>query len=267
MTHPVGVEKPPASPSKPTEKAVRPFLKWAGGKRQLLPHIRQFYPETFSEYHEPFAGSGAVFFDLYNRGLLADRQVSLIDNNADLIGCYLTVRNQVAAVIRHLTRLAAEYRRSPKEHYYRVRDTQFNPQRRRIFNGNSPESLRYTPALAAKLIYMNRTGFNGLFRLNSKGLFNVPLGRYANPLICDRDNLTLVSQALTDTRADITRAGFEAVLDRAQAGDFLYLDPPYAPRAARPSSRRTPLPVSRWLTSSAFRRSLWSWQRGAAGSC
>jgi DNA adenine methylase len=208
---------------------VRPFLKWAGGKRQLLPQIRRFYPETFGAYYEPFVGSGAVFFDLYNRGLLAGRKAVLIDNNGDLVGCYVMVRDQAGAVVRHLTKLAHDYRHDPHAHYYTIRDKRFNPERRRIFNGGGPKSSHYTPALAAKLIYLNRTGFNGLFRLNSQGEFNVPLGRYTNPQICDRENLERVAAALTETRAEICQAPFQTVLDRAGAGDFVYFDPPYAP--------------------------------------
>jgi DNA adenine methylase Dam len=101
--------------------------------------------------------------------------------------------------------------------------------RRGIFNGDRPKSSLYTPTLAAKLIYLNRTGFNGLFRLNSQGQFNVPLGRYTNPQICDRENLERVRAALTETRADICQAPFETVLDRAESGDFVYFDPPYVP--------------------------------------
>ena len=229
MSPTIAIDTPSRAPSNPAEKAVKPFLKWAGGKRQLLPDISCFYPAAFRAYHEPFFGSGAVFFDLYNRGRLADRRTTLIDNNADLVGCYLVVRDHIDAVIRHLRKLAREHVQDPKAHYYRIRDEQFNPQRQRIFNGHAPQSARYTPALAAKLIYLNRTGFNGLFRLNSRGLFNVPIGRYANPLICDRENLRLVAQALTVARADVSQAGFESVLDKAKAGDFLYFDPPYAP--------------------------------------
>ena len=208
---------------------VRPFLKWAGGKRQLLPFIRRFYPKQFGAYYEAFVGSGAVVFDLYNRGLLAGRKAVLIDNNADLVGGYVMVRDRVGAVVQHLTKLADAYRQDPKSHYYTVRDRRFNPQRRQIFNGNGPDSSRYTPALAAMLIYLNRTGFNGLFRLNSDGRFNVPLGRYTNPRICHGENLKLVAEALTETKADIYQAPFEAVFNSAQPGDFVYLDPPYAP--------------------------------------
>jgi DNA adenine methylase len=218
-----------ASPTGPRHLNVRPFLKWAGGKRQLLPQIRRFYPEQFGAYYEPFVGSGAVFFDLYNRGLLAGRKAVLIDNNADLVGCYLMVRDQAGTVVRHLTKLAQDYQQNPKAHYYTVRDRRFNPERRRVYNGDGPKGALYTPALAAKLIYLNRTGFNGLFRLNSQGQFNVPLGRYTNPQICDRENLERVAAALAETRAELFQAPFETVLGRAEPGDFVYFDPPYAP--------------------------------------
>jgi len=159
---------------------VRPFLKWAGGKRQILPYIREFYPEAFAGYREPFLGSGAVFFDLVNQGRLAGRRVTLTDTNGDLVGCYTHVRDEPETVIKCLKRLAARYKRDPQGHYYLVRD-KFNPARQAISNGHGVESSRYTADLAAMLVYLNRTGFNGLFRLNSKGLFNVPRGRYSNP--------------------------------------------------------------------------------------
>ena len=218
-----------AAPPGPT----RPLLKWAGGKRQLLPQIRRFYPARFERYIEPFVGSGAVFFDLYNHGRLAGRRSLLIDHNADLIGCYAAVRDHTAEVIRHLSRLAAGHAANPREHYYRVRDAQFNPARRRIFDGAAPDSAapdsaRYTPALAAMLIYLNRTGFNGLFRLNSRGGFNVPMGRYANPRICNEAHLDAVAAALA-AGVDLVRDNFERVLAHAQPGDFVYIDPPYAP--------------------------------------
>lgn len=153
----------------------------------------------------------------------------MIDSNADLVGCYLMVRDHVDEVIRHLTELALAYRTDPSAHYYMIRDEQFNPERQRIFNGDGLNSARYTPALAAKLIYLNRTGFNGLFRLNSRGRFNVPLGRYTNPQICHQENLQGVALALAETKAEIRQAPFGTVLDSAQPGDFVYFDPPYAP--------------------------------------
>ncbi len=207
---------------------ARPLLKWAGGKRQLLPQIRRFYPARFEHYIEPFVGSGAVFFDLYNHGWLAGRRSVLIDHNADLIGCYAAVRDHTAEVIRHLSRLAAGHAANSREHYYTVRDERFNPARLRIFNAGAPGADRYTPELAAMLIYLNRTGFNGLFRLNSRGGFNVPIGRYANPRICDEANLEAVATALAAS-VELVRDNFERVLARAEPGDFVYIDPPYAP--------------------------------------
>ena len=209
-------------------KQARPFLKWAGGKRQLLPQIRQFYPKAFENYIEPFVGSGAVFFDLYSKGTLDGRRTVLTDNNADLVGCYLAVRDSTTQVIRHLSRLASAYKADPHEHYYTVRDKRFNPARRRISNGSGPDSQRYSASLAAMLIYLNRTDFNGLFRLNSQGGFNVPIGRYKNPLICDADNLKAVAVAL-GANVTLARDNFESVLTHTRRGDFVYFDPPYAP--------------------------------------
>ena len=215
---------PPAA-----SRPVGPFLKWAGGKRQLLPRIREFYPEAFAAYREPFLGSGAVFFDLVNRGRLAGRRTFLTDTNADLVGCYSHVRDEPEAVIRCLQRLAAGYKRDPKGHYYRVRERKFNPARQAISNGYGVESRRYTADLAAMLVYLNRTGFNGLFRLNSKGMFNVPLGRYSNPRICDTENLRKVAAVLSAKTISIKQVRYVDGLAGAKEGDFVYLDPPYAP--------------------------------------
>jgi len=206
---------------------ARPLLKWAGGKRQLLPHLRRFYPPAFRRYIEPFFGSGAVFFDLYASGRLDGRDVVLIDSNQDLIGCYETVRDRPAEVSAALDRLAAGHARDPRAHYYDVRDARFNPQRaaRRDAGGR----IAYTPELAAMLIYLNRTGFNGLFRLNASGGFNVPMGRYDRPRINDPERLARVSAALGSPRVRLQHGSFESALPLARRGDFLYVDPPYAP--------------------------------------
>ena len=225
---PAHVEHPgPPAASRP----VRPFLKWAGGKRQILPYLREFYPEAFAAYREPFLGSGAVFFDLVNQGRLAGRRTFLTDTNGDLVGCYTHVRDEPEAVMQYLQRLAALYKRDPRGHYYRVRDT-FNPARQAISNGHGIESGRYTAELAAMLVYLNRTGFNGLFRLNSKGIFNVPLGRYSNPRICDTENLRNVAAVLSAKTISIKQVRYVNGLARAKEGDFVYLDPPYAPLSA-----------------------------------
>ena len=208
--------------------AARPFLKWAGGKRQLLPQLRRFYPERFRAYHEPFLGSGAVFFDLAAAGRLRGRRVRLTDVNADLIGCWLQVRDAPEAVIERLRTLESGYNAAPEEHYYRVRDGEFNPARRCI----PRRADAYTPDLAAMLIYLNRTGYNGLFRLNSKGMFNVPRGRYVNPRICDADNLGRVAATLSELAAAIDYQPYRQVLHAAGRGDFIYFDPPYAPLSA-----------------------------------
>lgn len=177
---------------------VKPLLKWVGGKRQLLPQLRRFYPAAFNAYIEPFLGSGAVFFDLYRSGVLVDRDVVLIDSNADLIGCYHMVRDSVDGVADALESLADAHSREGQAHYYRVRDETFNPQReaRRLPDGQ----IAYTPELAAMLIYLNRTGFNGLFRVNAHGAYNVPAGRYERPRIADRSRLLEVSAALAGPR-------------------------------------------------------------------
>ena len=215
-------------------RPLRPFLKWAGGKRQLLPALRRFYPTRFGTYHEPFVGSGAVFFDLVSRGAVRPRRVRLTDINPDLIGCWRQLRDNREAVIAHLRKLADERLGAPEEHYYRVRD-RFNAARAGMLNGGRPWAELYTAELAAMLICLNRTGFNGLFRVNSRGLFNVPRGRYKNPRICDEHNLRQASDALSALGAAVDYAPYDAVLDIARPRDFVYLDPPYAPLSATAS--------------------------------
>ena len=205
---------------------IRPFLKWAGGKRQLLPALRPHYPASFDRYIEPFLGSGAVFFDLCDTGRLAGRRAELFDLNPDLIGCYIAVRDRTEQVIAALDDLAARHQKHGADCYYEVRDGRFNPVRR----SNGPD--RYTPELAAMFIYLNRTGFNGLYRLNRGGDFNVPAGRYENPRICDAEHLRAVARVLRGRGVILERRPFDHALERAGAGDFVYCDPPYAPLSA-----------------------------------
>jgi DNA adenine methylase len=207
---------------------LRPLLKWAGGKRQLLPELRPFYPKAFRRYFEPFLGSGAVFLDLYNAGLLDNRETRLSDINIDIIGCYRAIRDDVEKVIAELRAHERIYRASGGAHFYEVRDGAFNPARRSILVAGDPSAL-YTPELAAMLIFLNRTGFNGLFRLNGRGDFNVPHGRHAMPRICDAGNLRNWSAMLGDRRISVDARPFEAALEPVSDRDFVYLDPPYAP--------------------------------------
>lgn len=203
------------------KRSSRPLLKWAGGKRQLLPLLQPHYPASFSRYIEPFFGSGAVFFDLLASGRLDGRRAWLVDANADLIGCYSMLRDRTEDVIVELSRLADQHVTRGDAFYYEVRDHRFNVVRR---TGST-----YTPMLAAMLVYLNRTGFNGLFRLNRRGDFNVPVGRYVNPTICDPAHLREVGRAFRSRRVTLERSSFEMPLAEATAGDFVYCDPPYEP--------------------------------------
>jgi len=221
---------PPGAACRPP---VRPPLKWAGGKRQLLPAIGRLYPERFGRYTEAFFGSGAVFFDLFASGRLAGRPARLCDVNPDLIGCYRTLRDYPDQVIAALEELAREYRKHGERCYYDVRDRRFNPARAVITAGEdaNPRTAAdaYTPGLAAMLIFLNRTGFNGLFRLNRSGGFNVPVGRYADPRICDPAHLRAVADTFASQEISLELQSFDTTLATAGEGDFVYCDPPYAP--------------------------------------
>jgi DNA adenine methylase len=210
------------------ETEARPFLKWAGGKRQLLPVLRTYYPPRLTAYFEPFLGSAAVFFDLRARGRLGGVPVALSDENPDLVGCYLRVRDSVEAVIAALQGLAAGHDRGGATFYYEVRDGRFNPARGRwAAAGARPED--YPIDLAAALIYLNRTGYNGLFRLNRRGGYNVPVGRYVRPRIVQAERLRAASTALSAPGLSLRCAAFDAAVGEAPAGAFVYFDPPYAP--------------------------------------
>jgi DNA adenine methylase len=210
--------------------SVRPLLKWAGGKRQLLPALRQYYPGRFTRYIEPFVGSGAVFFDLFSLGRLEGVPTRLTDVNVDLLGTYRVVRDRTEEVLRVLARLDRDHRRDGETCYYRVRDRRFNPLRQAVVADGPHAALDAYPVdLAAMFIYLNRTGFNGLFRLNRSGQFNVPVGRYAAPRICDADHLRAVAAAFRRSQAQIEFSPFDATLADAGRGDFVYCDPPYAP--------------------------------------
>jgi DNA adenine methylase len=209
---------------------ARPFLKWAGGKRQLLPQLRRFVPATFEQYFEPFLGSGALFFDLASTDRIDGHNTWLTDVNRDLLGTYCALAAHAEDVIAALVEHERLHRKSQQEHFYRVRDLLFNPQRSPLFGASRAARIEdYSPALAAMFIYLNRTGFNGLFRLNSRGEFNVPAGRYANPRICDADNIRAVAEVLSTQGVKIRYGGFELALKRAKRNDLLYFDPPYAP--------------------------------------
>lgn len=179
-----------------------PFLKWAGGKGQLLQSFSPFFPKSFKRYFEPFVGGGAVFFHL-----LPPRAM-LSDLNSELINCYATIRDDVESVIEALRK-----HRNDKHYFYDVRTL-------------DPSELSNAER-AARLIFLNKTCFNGLYRVNSKGQFNVPFGKYKSPKICDATNLRAVSAALRTVF--IAPGPFEIILKHAGKDDFVYLDPPYQP--------------------------------------
>ena len=215
---------------------LRPFLKWVGGKRQLLPVLRRFYPDPMGRYFEPFVGSGAVFFDLVSNGHLNGHGAVLSDDNADLIACYRRVRRSLDEVASALERLAADHAARGRDCYMQVRDGQFNPMRA-AWRERGADLDDYPADLAAMLIYLNRTGYNGLFRLNASGEFNVPPGRYDSPKVIDRPLLARVSEVLASPGIRIEHAAFDRVLQEAGAGDFVYFDPPYAPLSATANFR------------------------------
>jgi len=188
----------------------RPFLKWAGGKTQLLDELRArvALAGPFDRYHEPFLGSGALFFDLYRQNALGRKTSFLSDRSERLIEAYTGLRDDVDGVIARLREHAA---RHSHDYYYEVRAA-------------NPED---TAGRAARIIYLNRTCFNGLYRENSRGEFNVPIGDYKNPVICDERNLRAVAHALTRVR--IEARPFTGILRRARPDDFVYFDPPYVP--------------------------------------
>ena len=180
---------------------AHPFLKWAGGKRKLVPEIAARRPRTINAYWEPFVGGGAVYFAL--AALTSNATVS--DVNAELVLTYKAIRDNPEEVIKRL-RVHAE--QHCKDYYLSIR-------------AGMPTT---SEGVAARLIYLNKTCFNGLYRVNRKGGFNVPMGRYKNPTICDTPNLRAASRVLQDTTikvGDFTRQV------APEPGDFIYCDPPY----------------------------------------
>lgn len=190
----------------PDALAAQPFVKWCGGKRQLLPELLARMPVKFNAYYEPFVGGGALFFALRARGFTGPATIG--DTNWRLVRTYRAIRDNVEAVIGALK--GKEYSEGA---YYATR-------------ANCPDS-RSDTAIAAWMIYLNKTGFNGLYRVNKKNEFNVPFGRYTNPTICDADNLRACSAALKGSVVE--GADFERTCANARRGDFVYFDPPYMP--------------------------------------
>ncbi len=186
--------------------ACSPFLKWPGGKRQLLGELLKRLPREYNRFFEPFVGGGALFFKIKpNYGYISDI-------NPDLINLYEVIQNNVEELIKSLKK-----HKNTEKYFYELRGT------------DRFDEYKYWSKVekASRLIYLNKTCFNGLYRMNSDGYFNVPFGFYKNPKIVDEDNLIACSALLKKT--EITSASFEAVERKARKGDFVYFDPPYVP--------------------------------------
>ena len=189
----------------------KPFVKWAGGKRQLMPILSKQMPKKFDSYFEPFLGGGAVMFHLITKASKLECFVS--DLNSDLILSYITIRDRVEELISALESHSDKYFKNPQGYYYTIRESNPKTQIEKV----------------SRLIFLNKTCFNGLYRVNSKGKFNVPLGKYTNPNIVNKDNLIAVSHVLQSKNISIKCQDFTKTLETAQKNDFVYLDPPYQP--------------------------------------
>lgn len=194
------------SPKEPTKAS--PFLKWAGGKGRLLAQFEDLFPKHFNRYFEPFVGAGAVFFHL------DPQRAVLSDTNPDLVACYRVLQQDVDSLIELLRMY-----RYDRDFYYHVREL-------------DPAHLSHVQR-AARMIFLNKTCFNGLWRVNRRGQFNVPFGDYKNPKILNEDNLRAVSATLQGV--DIHLRPFQDIENEARANDFVYMDPPYHPVSATSS--------------------------------
>ena len=186
------------------DQIPRPFVKWVGGKRQLLSTLNAAAPKTFKHYYEPFIGGGAFMFSML------PRDITISDMNGELINCYQVIKDDVQGLIRSL-----KTHKNTEDHFYDVR---------------AKDLSKLTKVQrASRFIFLNKTCFNGLYRENKSGQFNTPFGRYAKPNIVDIENLLAIHDYLNMVNISIHHRGYEHVLNEAQYGDFVYFDPPYAP--------------------------------------
>ncbi|HEW5533626.1 TPA: DNA adenine methylase [Streptococcus pneumoniae] len=189
---------------------LQPFTKWTGGKRQLLPVIRELMPKTYNRYFEPFVGGGALFFDL------APKDAVINDFNAELINCYQQIKDNPQELIEIL-KVHQEY--NSKEYYLDLRSA----------DRDERIDMMSEVQRAARILYMLRVNFNGLYRVNSKNQFNVPYGRYKNPKIVDEELISASSVYINNNQLEIKVGDFEKAIVDVRTGDFVYFDPPYIP--------------------------------------
>jgi DNA adenine methylase len=194
-------------------KIARPFVKWVGGKARLIPELSKHFPDTYNDYYEPFVGGGALFFFLH------PKVAHISDLNSTLIATYKIIKSDVDGLIKALYEI--------QEHYYRLSDLEekknYYLELREEFNNLKSGDFRKS----VLLIFLNKTCFNGMYRENSKGGFNVPFGKHDKPKISDENNLKAISKFLEKT--EIKCSSYEEITKSAKAGDFIYFDPPYHP--------------------------------------
>lgn len=212
------VRNPPLNGKNPL---VKPFLKWAGGKRKILPLIDKYFPKKFDRYIEPFLGGGSVFF--YVKQKYNPDFCLISDTNEDLINTYIAVRDNPKKLIKYLKEFKLK---NSKEFYYSVRAD---------FNSKKIKGLKRSAAF----IYLNKTCFNGLYRVNKKNEFNVPYGKFKNPGIFEEQTI-LKASALLGDRVEIKRQDYQEVVAQSQKGDFVYLDPCYDPLKKTSFANYTP---------------------------
>jgi len=200
-----------------------PFLKWAGGKSQLLQQFERYVPSRFNKYIEPFLGGGALFFSLASEGKI--KEAILLDSNKELIDCYRVIKRNLNELVKHLKRYKNKYYKDNQYYYYARNEVRNNL---KLWQ-KVPMAKR-----AAVTLFLNKTCFNGLYRVNSKNQFNVPIGHYKNPAVYQLDNLKADSEALKLTKI-IKACDFSQCLKYAAKDDFVYLDPPYDPLAGTAS--------------------------------
>lgn len=206
---------------------VKPFIKWAGGKSQLLNEIRAKYPEIIDKYCEPFVGGGAVLLDVLAN--FQPKEVLINDINAELANTYSQIKNNVDELIEMLSEMQESFwvnNNDDRKTMYLAKRERFNDLK---VNGDEQINLEK----AALFIFLNKTCFNGLYRVNSKGLFNVPMGAYKNPPICDAENLRLISELLKNVQ--IKCGNYSECADYIDENTFVYIDPPYRPLTATAS--------------------------------
>lgn len=206
---------------------VKPFIKWAGGKSQLLNEIRAKYPETIDKYCEPFVGGGAVLFDVLAN--CHPKEVLINDINAELVNTYMQIKNNVDELINLLSDMQESFwakSDGDRKVMYLAKRKRFNDLK---VNGDEHINLEK----AALFIFLNKTCFNGLYRVNSKGFFNVPMGAYKNPPICDAENLRLISKLLQNVQ--IKCGDYSECAEFIDENTFVYIDPPYRPLTATAS--------------------------------